>query len=168
MSVTCTITDLSTGIPADGAPSVASPQPAHAIAIPDGMLRDDDLGEAPITQKIPIRDMSSAKLATMLRTKFGAGTFELYCMHDRYCISAPGKLYPVGQRAKPHRARREKLLTSRVRAKSSGAEGTSESPATPRRGAAWPSTQYDLFLLCCLCSSMESGARSIGKFDLDT
>jgi hypothetical protein len=62
-----------------------------------GMLEDSDDDfeyEAP-TQAISGRNIDPTKLKILLRTKFGAGSFEVQIIQNSYCINAPRKLSNV-------------------------------------------------------------------------
>jgi hypothetical protein len=63
----------------------------------NGMLEDSDDDfeyEAP-TQAISGRNIDPTKLKILLRTKFGAGSFEVQIIQNSYCINAPRKLSNV-------------------------------------------------------------------------
>ncbi|KAH3941062.1 hypothetical protein HBI56_136300 [Parastagonospora nodorum] len=53
---------------------------------------DEDLEYEPPTQSISGRNIDPAKLKILLRTKFGAGSFEIQIIQNTYCINAPRKL----------------------------------------------------------------------------
>ncbi|KAF1850769.1 uncharacterized protein K460DRAFT_361536 [Cucurbitaria berberidis CBS 394.84] len=48
-----------------------------------------DLDDA---QSISGSNIDPAKLTMLLRVKFGAGSYDIYIMHNSYCIIAPRKL----------------------------------------------------------------------------
>jgi hypothetical protein len=58
---------------------------------------DDDIEYDPPTQSISGRNIDPAKLKVLLRTKFGAGSFEIQIIQNTYCINAPRKLSNVSQ-----------------------------------------------------------------------
>ncbi|KAF1960284.1 hypothetical protein CC80DRAFT_590563 [Byssothecium circinans] len=56
---------------------------------------DEQLDEFPdisAYQSIPGKTIDSRKLSSFLRTKFGAGAYDVHIMQDSYCILAPRKL----------------------------------------------------------------------------
>lgn len=56
---------------------------------------DDDIEYETPTQSISGRDIDPIKLKLLLRTKFGAGSYDIHIMQNAYCINAPRKLSTV-------------------------------------------------------------------------
>jgi hypothetical protein len=56
---------------------------------------DDDLEYETPTQSISGRDIDPVKLKLLLRTKFGAESYDIHIMQNAYCINAPRKLSAV-------------------------------------------------------------------------
>jgi hypothetical protein len=68
-----------------------------ATRCPNDVLYDSDEDREydPPTQSISGRNIDPAKLKILLRTKFGAGSFEIQIIQNTYCINAPRKLSNV-------------------------------------------------------------------------